>query len=326
MELKPKIPILLSRIDPCTLKPQAARGRWVVALSGSLTLASFLTVTLLAQDQPKKYDLKLDWKPVEGYQTEVSSDDAETSSVSISAEGQTLTEELRNEATTLLYTEVAIRVKEDKATESRLSFSKATRRRDDRETTLGFEGKTVVVKVDAEGRHTFTYEDGEAIAPEDLEVLSKLPDYSDKKPGEPSGEEIFAPKTPVALGESWTPDIELMAQAFGGGAVAIDPGQSSATATLKSVTTRDGVDFGQIELSMDLYLTKFGPMQLDKPVLMKMSAHIDACIDGQQPDGAMTMTGESEGETEASVEGTPRKLHLSLDMKTKDLVRKKTLM
>ncbi len=325
MKFKSKIPILPSRKN-LTLKAQSARGRWVVALSASLTLASLLTVTLLAQEQPKKYSLKWDWKPVEGYRTEVFADLAETTKMSISADGQTLNEEVKDEATTALYTEVPIHVKEDKATESRLSFSKATRRREGTETTLGFEGRTVAVNVDAEGRHTFTYEGGEAIAPEDLEVLSALPDYSDKKPGEPSGEEIFAPKTPVALGESWAPDIELMARAFGGGSMAIDLSQSSATATLKSVSTRDGVDFGQVELSIDLYVTKFGPVQLDKPVLMRMSAHIDACIDGQQPDGVMTMMGEVQGETEASVEGTARKLHLSLDTKRKGLVRKKTVM
>lgn len=297
-----------------------------LALSCSATLANLPAATLLAQDEPKKYDLKLDWKAVEGYKTEVSSEESMTMKISASVEGQVVNEEVTNEATNLMYTEVVVRVREDKRAESRLSFSKASHLREGREVPLGFQGKTVVVKVDAEGRHTFTYESGEAIAPEDMEVLSKLPDYKDEEPGEPSGEEIFAPKTPVAVGERWEPDIALMARSFGSN-LAIDTSQSSATATLKSVTTRSGVDFGQVEVLIDLYIRQFGPLQLDKPVLMKMAVRLDdVCIDGKQPDGVMTMIMESEGESEASAPGAPPNLHISLDMNGRALVRMKTLM
>ena len=122
----------------------------------------------------------------------------------------------------------------------------------------------MVVTKGPASKSLFAFDNGEPVAIDDATVLAELWD-SDSKPGELSGEKIFAPKKPVAVGEEWMPDIAVIAQGLklGNG---IDLKRSSAKAMLTSAETRDGVDFGNIKLSIDLWLTKIGPMQLDNPV------------------------------------------------------------
>jgi hypothetical protein len=147
---------------------------------------------------------------------------------------------------------------------------------------------------------------------------------SETEPGKLSGEEIFAPKSPVAVGEQWIPDIATIAQGLeiGDG---IDLKRSTVKATLKSTEMRDGVEFGHIKIFMELWLTKFGPMQLDDPVLMKFEGDIDACIDGAQPDGTMNLTMDAKGYSAAKVDSPPGEVQISIDFDSKTQQRQKTI-
>jgi hypothetical protein len=85
------------------------------------------------------------------------------------------------------------------------------------------------------------------------------------------------------------------------------------------------VEFGNIELFVDLWLTKIGPMQLDNPVLMKLAADIDACIDGALPDGTMRATMKAKGDSPASMGDSPTRVQVSFDLEAKVLERQKTV-
>jgi hypothetical protein len=308
-------------------RPRVAIGRIPLTLSGALALMASLAATLPAQDYPKKYDLKLTWKAVEGYRSHFSQDESRVYRISISTNGSFLDEEDESEATAFDATELITEVTEDKATGLRWSFSKATQRRGGSEAPLRFQGRTVVVTVDTDGRRTFGYENGEALAPEDVVVLRTFQGSAAEEPGEPTGEEIFAPKNPVAVGEGWSLDFELIARSLGPNmSFGFDLKRSSAEAMLKSVTTLDGVEFGQMEVSVHLYITQFGSLKFDWPVLMNLTAHIQGCVDGKRPDAVLTMHMEAKGQTTASLSGDPRRFSVSLDMETRGAIRQQTLM
>ena len=277
-----------------------------------------------AQDQPKRYDLKLAWKTaVEGHKSELSQDDSKAFTLKLlNSDGKPFTQE-NKELRSFAAVEVIRKVKDGKAVVSLWSFTKATQHREDQEMPFAFQGRTVVVTRVAEGNRLFAYDDGQPVASDDAAILAGLWD-SESKPGEMSGEEIFAPKKPVAVGEQWMPDVTTISEGLklGDG---IDLKRSSAKATLKSAEVRDGVEFGTVELYVELWLTKFGPMQLDNAVPMKVEAEIDACIDGALPDGIMTTSMKAKGDSPASMEGSATKAQVSFDIEAKTVERQKTV-
>jgi hypothetical protein len=54
-----------------------------------------------------------------------------------------------------------------------------------------------------------------------------------------------------------------------------------------------------------------GPMTLDKPVVIKLSLDLDACIDGSRPDGSMTMKMDMGLDSDGNAEG--QKMHILMD-------------
>jgi hypothetical protein len=291
----------------------------------ALTIACLFAVAMSAQDQPKKYDLKLTWKDaVEGHKSELSQDDSQAMMLKVlNSDGKVLTQQEDNRSRSFAAVEVISKIRDGKPAVSRWTFSKATQHREDQDVPFAFQGRTVVVTKDPAGKNHFAFDDGKPVPTEDATVLAGLWD-GETEPGELSGEEIFAPKSPVAVGEQWMPDIATIAQGLklGDG---IDLKRSTVKATLKSTEMRNGVEFGHIKLFMELWLTKFGPMQLDNPILMKGEGDIDACIDGAQPDGTMNTTIEAKGDSPASVKSPPREVQISFDLEAKVHQRQKTI-
>lgn len=291
----------------------------------AFTIACLFAVVMSAEDQPKKYDLKLTWKnAVVGHKSELSQDDSKAMMMKVlNSDGKILMQQEDNGSHSFAAVEVISKIEDGKPAVSRWTFSRATQHREDQDVPFAFQGRTVVVTKDPASKNHFAFDDGKPVSTEDATVLAGLWD-GETKPGELSGEEIFAPKSPVAVGEQWMPDIAVIAQGLklGDG---IDLKRSTVKATLKSTEMRDGVEFGHIKLFMELWLTKFGPMQLDNPVLMKAEGDIDACIDGAQPDGTMNLTMDAKGYSTASVDSPPREVQISLDLEAKVQERQKTI-
>ncbi|MGO8793227.1 MAG: hypothetical protein ACLQLC_00255 [Candidatus Sulfotelmatobacter sp.] len=298
-------------------------------VGAAVMLASLFAVATTAQDQatkepPKKYDLKLSWKATAGHKSEMSQDDSQVMTMKVlDGDGNVMVHREDDRARAFVASEVISKVRDDKADVSRWTFTKATQHRGDQDTPFAFQGRTVVVTKEAASQRKFAFDDGAAVTDDDATVLAELWGGEDK-PGEPSGEDIFAPKKPVAVGEQWMPDVALIAEGLklGDG---IDLKRSTVRATLKSTETRDGVEFGNIELFLELWTTKFGPMQLDNPIFMKIDGNIDACIDGTLPDGIMNLTITAKGDSSVSVENSPTKRHILFDMEAKMLQRQKSI-
>ncbi|HWW14718.1 MAG TPA: hypothetical protein VN310_08670 [Candidatus Dormibacteraeota bacterium] len=291
----------------------------------AFAIACLSALGMSAQDQPKKYDLKLTWKnAVEGHKSELSQDDSQAMMMKVlNGDGKILTQQEDNRSRSFAAVEVISKIEDGKPAVSRWTFSKATQHREDQDVPFAFQGRTVVVTKDPASKKHFAFDDGKPVSTEDATVLAGLWD-SETEPGKLSGEEIFAPKSPVAVGEQWMPDIATIAQGLeiGDG---IDLKRSTVKATLKSTEMRDGVEFGHIKIFMELWLTKFGPMRLDDPVLMKFEGDIDACIDGAQPDGTMNITMDAKGHSAAKVDSPPGEVQISIDFDSKLQQRQKTI-
>lgn len=194
--------------------------------------------------------------------------------------------------------------------ELRWTFSKAERLVDGKMAPFGFQGKTVVVKTKGEER-SFAYPDGGALAEEDAAGLEDAFDDS----GEDDASKAFAPPQPVKVGETWTPDIKAVARLFDEEmAEAVNASSSSASFTLKAVETRDGLQFGRIEGTLELAMGMMGPMKLEKAIPMKIAVELDVCIDGRSPAGTMKIKGEMKGAADADAGGTVVKLDIDLTM------------
>lgn len=205
----------------------------------AFAIACLSALGMSAQDQPKKYDLKLTWKnAVEGHKSELSQDDSQAMMMKVlNGDGKILTQQEDNRSRSFAAVEVISKIEDGKPAVSRWTFSKATQHREDQDVPFAFQGRTVVVTKDPASKKHFAFDDGKPVSTEDATVLAGLWD-SETEPGKLSGEEIFAPKSPVAVGEQWMPDIATIAQGLeiGDG---IDLKRSTVKATLKSTEMRD---------------------------------------------------------------------------------------
>ena len=277
-----------------------------------MKLPTILILALLAVPaQDKTYDLRLEAKPVKGHKAELT----EASLMKMTMKMTGLPEPMAmGEETNFAATQEVLSTEADGSSQLRWVFSKATQNKEGQNVALGFQGKTVLVK-EAKGKaREFSYEGGGAIAEGDLPALKKAFMGGDEKPGEPSGAEMFAPKKPVKVGESWNPDIKTLAKGMFDGEMGegIDLEKSSCKFTLKAVESRSGADFGKIEGVLIVTLGQMGPMKLETPIALKMQLDLDVCIDGKAPDGLMKAKAEMKGKSSAA--GPQGKIEIDIDM------------
>lgn len=269
-----------------------------------MTAFALLAASLLLSAQDKTYDLKLDAPRKAGQKFKL----VETQHVKMKmlAGGQPAADS--DDKKHFEAVEEVVAADGQGNDTLRWTFAKAERMVEGKMAPFGFQGKTVVVKTKGEER-TFAYPDGQALAEEDAAGLEDAFDDS----GEDDASKAFAPSKPVKAGETWTPDIKAVARLFDEEmAEAVNPSASRATFTLKAVETRDGVEFGRIEGTLELMMGLFGPMRLEKPIPLKLAVEMDVCIDGRTSAGTLKMKGEMKGATDAEADGN--KLRIDLDM------------
>lgn len=272
----------------------------------ALALCAVTTTT-----QDKTYDLKLEAKPVKGHKSEM----AETSVMKMVMKMTGLPEPMQmGEEGNFAATEEVLSADADGNCELKWAFTKATQNKEGQNVALGFQGKTVIVKQAKAKAREFAYEDGKKIADEDLPALKKAFMGGGDKPGEASGADIFAPKKPVKVGESWSLDIKEVVKGMFDAemAEAVQYDKATSKFTLKSVEARNGAEFGKIDGVLELPLGAMGPMKLDAPIMLKMVLEADACIDGKLPDHVVKIKAEMKGKTAAA--GPNGKIDIDLDM------------
>jgi hypothetical protein len=146
------------------------------------------------------------------------------------------------------------------------------------------------------GAYAFTA-DGRDLTGKAAELLDK--EFNKKTD---TDEEVFLPKGPVKVGESWKVDVVELAKELSAEGMAVDPAKSSATARLVRAYAKNDHRFGVIEVKVELTVTKIGGGGMQIPLKggskMDIAIVLDGCIDGSEASGEskMTLTGTLSGE------------------------------
>jgi hypothetical protein len=261
--------------------------------------------------QEKTYDLRLEWKPVTGHRSELDETSAMKMSVTVTGLGEVAARSERSAYTAL---ESIISADAEGNGDRTWAFAQATQEKDGQKSQLGFHGRIVRVTRTKGRPRTFTLADGGDLLAEDLAALKKAFMGAEDEPGKPSGAEVFAPKSPIKVGESWSPELKTIVSGMLDREMAagVDLEKSRSVFTLKAVERRAGADYGNIEGLMELALRQVGPLALETPILFKVTMNVDACIDGTLPDGVLTMAVEMRGKS--MVSGPNGQVQMTLDM------------
>jgi hypothetical protein len=158
---------------------------------------------------------------------------------------------------------------------------------------LGLAGKTVMIEKGAAG-YTYTI-DGKPVSGPAAELLGK--EFGKDK--EINDEDLLS-KDPVKVGGTWKIDVEKLAKDIGDD-LTIDPAKSSATGKLLKVYDKGGHKYGQVEVTLELAVTKMNlgptPVELKAGSKATITATLDMCIDGSKiaTSGTMKTIGTFEG-------------------------------
>ena len=154
----------------------------------------------------------------------------------------------------------------------------------DEDVPYGFEGKTVIFTRGEDGDVSYAYKGGSKLEGEDLKGIKKAFAVGSKKDkDDPTGTEIFAPKKPGGVGESWEAEIGVMARSLGAkDGLKIDEEASKAKFTLTSVEKRGDVEFGKISGTMELAVVEMGPLKLETAIPFKLTFDLNGCIAQKQ--------------------------------------------
>lgn len=178
---------------------------------------------------------------------------------------------------------------------------------------LSFQGKTVTIEKDTKkgiSPYKFTV-DGKPL--DFMEALDLDGEFrSDKKGNEL---DVFLPKNPVKVGDTWTVDPEKLKSFTGGLASAADKSKSTYTCKLTRAYTKDGKQWGVIAFDFDMPVdvAQASKGREAGTGSIKFTGTLDAVIDGSAPDhtlkGTMkasfsnpTKGAEAKGTTEMTIE------------------------
>jgi len=187
-----------------------------------------------------------------------------------------------------------------KRTYETASISKGTK-----EEEVGLAGKVVLIEKKGD-KYSFTI-DGKDVPRLAADILRK--EFGKDKE---ITEEDFLPKGPVKVGDVWKLDIAKFAKDLSSDAeMTADVDKSSGTGKLLKVYDKDGHKFGVMEVKLELVITKGGRqgqvMEMKPGSSMKVTANIDACIDGTLADG------KSKVHVKADLEGSMNNITVKVD-------------
>lgn len=188
---------------------------------------------------------------------------------------------------------VVAKEKGKRATKLRREYTKAVVKVGEKEITLPYQGKTVVIEKKDDKYH-FTIEGGEELTGQDAAMLSG---EFGKGGGSESDdlEKAFLPKKPVKEGDTWTIDGAAIAEAFKKDApqpLPVDKDKAAGKGKLLRVYKEGGRQYGDLDIDVDVPLKgdfplgpkQTAPVQAGSKMTMKMQMR-KACIDGTVSDG-----------------------------------------
>jgi hypothetical protein len=205
-------------------------------------------------------------------------------------------QEVKQESTvTQAYKETVVaKEKGKKATKLRREYTKAVVKVGDKEITLPYQGKTVVIEKKDDDKYHFTIEGGEELTGQNAGLLGG--EFAKGGDSESTDlEEVVLPKKPVKEGDTWTIDGATIAEALKKGApqpLPVDKDKAAGKGKLLRVYKERGRQYGDLDVELDVPLKGDFPLGPNQTVAAqagsKMTVKVQvrkACIDGTASDG-----------------------------------------
>jgi hypothetical protein len=207
------------------------------------------------------------------------------------------------------YTETVLEKGDKKPRKFKRTYEKATRSDGSNKLTLPYEGRTIVFEMKGD-KYTATAEGTPALPKELLDELVKRASGNDSEV-----DDAILPQKPVKVGDKWAIEPKQVAKALAKeGGLDIDIDKSKGDVTLTKAYTKDGAQFGVLEVSMKLAVKKVGDLTFDPPGTMELKATLDVTIDGTGTAGTETSTSKLQGKgTEMPPGGQKITVDLTVD-------------
>ncbi len=212
----------------------------------------------------------------------------------------------------------------------RLSFAKATHRKNLWETPYGFQGTVLVVAYAPDAPRVFAYDTGRAVAQVDEDILrGAFMDRHHDRPraagGGEGGSPLHAPK-PMAVGDACEVPPRNLAVFIAGETFAetVDLKASTATLAFKALETRAGVRTATLVCSGTFPLRRFEDLALETPIPARLTYALDLCVDGSRPDQKASVLIEVKGSSPVALPNGARVL-LEVDNRTETRLSQQTL-
>ena len=230
--------------------------------------------------------------------------ETETSNVKIEGpDGKVLQDQKQERIVTETYKETILaKEKGKKATKLRREYTKAVVKVGKNETTLPYQGKTVLIEK-KDGKYHFQIEGGEELTGKDAELLNKSFNASGEEDVNEQLEKVFLPQKPVKVDETWKIDPDALVKAFSKDSkqpFPVDKSKVAGTGKLLRAYKKDGKQYGVLNVKIDMPLKgdfPLGPGQaapIKDGSKMTLRVEVDGCIDGTASDAVADMTMEAD--------------------------------
>lgn len=169
------------------------------------------------------------------------------------------------------------------------TYKKATLTQNGKEIKRPHEGKTLIFEQEGKS-YKITVEGGMAVPQAELDKLAK--DAANRLDGD--GAENFLPDKPVKIEEPWSLNRKGL-QELGGKGSEIDLDKSKGEGKLVRVYTKDGKQYGVIDLNVNIVLKDSPPFTYEPPGTVAMKGTLDIVIDGSSAAGKVSLAGKMNG-------------------------------
>jgi hypothetical protein len=254
-------------------------------LSAAFVGAALVAGTAHAQD----YTIKInEYGPV-GKNVTVTFAGTTRSSFSIARGDMVLKEEKKVEVEDKQYTEKVLETGAGKPNKFQKTYTRAAKGKEGDLAPLSYAGKTIVFERKGD-KYVVTAEEGGVLAKD-------LDDFA-RSANRPKMTDAIVPKNAVKVGDAW-PIGKEAAEVFGAQADdGVDVANFKGQGKLVKAYPKGTQQWGTIEISLSVPVKKLGPLPLEMPIALQVTASLDTAIDGSTNagvmNGKMTMKGRSE--------------------------------
>ena len=160
-----------------------------------------------------------------------------------------------------------------------------------------YAGKTVLIEV-KDGKPSFRIEGGAELSYK--EVPSLVKEFAKGDDDNAKMNELLLPKKPVAVGESWSIDKEVIKKLLGkADGLVGDPAKGTATGKLVKAYKKGGRQYGVLQYEIAIPVDKLAGLQFAAGTRLPLTLTADVCIDGSADAGTVSVRFAIKGEATA---------------------------